>query len=100
MTDLFGNQVVDKKPKAIETFVHPTLGKLPITELIIKLGVKKKIEYYETYSAGWIGINTEKFKDKIIHSIVLNDDTEIYKVGRGTYRRCHVPSERIPKKIW
>lgn len=100
MKDLFGNQVTEEKPKAVEMFIHPTLGKIPVSELISKVGVKKKIEYYETVSAGWLDARTEKFKDKIIHSIVLNDGTEIYKVGGGIFRSVHLPKERIERKIW
>jgi hypothetical protein len=99
MTDLFGNQVGEKS-KEIDMFNHPTFGKLPVTELITKVGVRKKIEYYETISAGWLDTRTEKFRDKIIHALILNDGTEIYKVNRGIFKDVHLPKERIKRKIW
>jgi hypothetical protein len=97
--DLFGNEI-QEKPKSVETFVHPILGKKPIAELVTKIGIKKRVEYFETVSDGFADCYREKFKDKVIHSMVLNDGIEIFKVNKRVFNSCDAPMERIKRKIW
>ena len=99
MKDLFGNETMDEIQEAAIWIDPKTGNKMPLLDFVLKIGVKSKIEYYETYDAGFRD-GEFKTKDKKILSLILNDETEVFKCDSSVWRMIKLPIQRIPRKIW